>query len=301
LCNSRDNEVLVERNDLSGCDVNASWSDNGRWVMVSPDEWWLAYILVGMFSGFIAGLLGIGGGVVIVSVLTMMFDAQGVAHQHILHMALGTSMATIIFTATASVRAHHAHGAVFWPVVRTALPGVLIGTLLGTQLASLASTYALSLFFGLFMLCIAAQMAFSMHAKPGRTLPGRAGIVTAGGVIGCISALVAINGGSLTVSCMTWCNVRIQDAIGTAAALGLPIAIFGTLGYLWNGWGVEGLPEGTIGYVYIPALVCLMLSSSLTAPLGARMTHRLPVLRLRKIFAGLLVVLAAKMLWRVWS
>ena len=268
--------------------------------MMSPDWWWLAYAVLGLFSGYVAGLLGIGGGVLIVSALTMIFDAQGVSHDHILHLALGTSMATIIFTSFASLRAHHAHGAVIWPVVRDVIPGVIIGTFIGTQIAAHAATRGLALFFGLFILCIAVQMAFSLRPKPGRELPGRVGTTTAGAIIGCISALVAIGGGSLTVSWLSWCNVRIQHAIGTASAMGLPVAIFGTLGYLWNGRNIEGLPSGSLGYVYLPALLCLMLSSMITAPLGARMTHRMPVTTLKRIFAVLLVILAAKMLWSVW-
>jgi uncharacterized membrane protein YfcA len=268
--------------------------------MMSPDWWWLGYAVLGLFSGYVAGLLGIGGGVLIVSVLTMMFDAQGFERAHILHLALGTSMAAIIFTSIASLRAHHAHGAVIWPVVRDVIPGVILGTFLGTQIASHAATRGLALFFGLFILCIAAQMAFSLRPKPGRELPGRLGVTIAGTIIGCISALVAIGGGSLTVSWLTWCNVRIQHGIGTAAAMGLPIAVFGTLGYLWNGWHIEGLPTGSVGYVYLPALLCLMVTSMITAPVGARMTHRMPVVTLKRIFAALLVILAAKMLWSVW-
>lgn len=270
-------------------------------AMLNPDLWWLAYGVLGLFSGYVAGLLGIGGGVVIVSVLTMLFDAQGLPHEHILHLALGSSMATIIFTSIASLRAHHEHGAVMWPVVRDVIPGIILGTFIGTSIAGWAPTRGLAIFFGLFILCIAAQMAFSLKPKPGRDLPGRLGTTTAGAIIGCISSLVAIGGGSLTVSWLTWCNIRIQHAIGTASAMGLPVAIFGTLGYLWNGWGIESLPAGSVGFVYLPATLCLMVSSMLTAPLGARMAHRIPVLTLKRIFAGLLVILAAKMLYSVWG
>lgn len=268
---------------------------------MSLDWWWLAYSLLGLVSGYLAGLLGIGGGVLIVSVLTMLFDAQGFAHAHLLHLALGTSMATIIFTSLSSLRTHHAHGAVIWPVVRLVVPGVLIGTILGTRIAAHAPTRGLALFFGLFILVIATQMVFGLKPKPGRALPGWQGVSVAGALIGLLSALVAIGGGSLTVPWLSWCNVRIQQAIGTAAAMGFPIAIFGTLGYLWNGWGQAELPPGSVGYLYLPALVCLIVASMLTAPIGARMAHRMPVQTLKRAFAGLLVVLAAKMLYSVWS
>lgn len=267
--------------------------------MPVPDLWWLAYAVLGLFSGFVAGLLGIGGGVLIVSVLTMLFAAQGFEHAHILHLALGSSMATIIFTSIASLRTHHLHGAVIWPVVKHVIPGVILGTFVGTRIAAHAPTRALALFFGIFILCIAIQMAFSLRPAPGREIPGRLGCNLAGAIIGAISALVAIGGGSLTVSWLTWCNVRIQQAIGTASAMGLPVAIFGSLGYLWNGLQIEQLPSGSLGYIYLPATLCLLVASMFTAPYGARMAHRLPVQTLKRIFAALLVILAIKMLWTV--
>ena len=119
--------------------------------------------------------------------------------------------------------------------------------------------------------------------------------------IGVLSSLVAIGGGSLTVPFLTWCNVRIQQAIGTSAAIGLPIAIGGTLGYVFNGWGKAGLPAGSLGYVYLPALAILVAATMVTAPFGARLAHRLPVAILKRIFAGLLILLAAKMLWNLFS
>lgn len=262
--------------------------------------WLLAYLAVGIVSGFLAGLLGIGGGVIIVAVLTMVFAAQGLPHEHILHLALGTSMATIIFTAIASLRAHHAHGAVRWDLVRDLTPGVIVGTLLGSLIAARIPTRSLAVFFGLFILFVAVQMALNLKPKPGRELPGRFGVAGVGAGIGAISALVAIGGGSLTVPWLSWCNVKVHNAIGTSAAMGLPIALFGTLGYLWNGWGVAGLPAGSLGYVFLPALACLLVASMTMAPIGARLAHRLPVPALKRVFALLLILLAAKMLWDVW-
>ncbi|PKO87713.1 MAG: hypothetical protein CVU18_09845 [Betaproteobacteria bacterium HGW-Betaproteobacteria-12] len=260
-----------------------------------------AYLLTGGVAGFFAGLLGVGGGVVVVPVLAMLFAAQGFPEREVLHLALGTSMATILFTALSSLRAHHAHRAVLWPVLRRLTPGILLGTLLGAQLAGSLSSQALSIFFVAFMLFVAAQMIAERRPQPGRRLPGWPGLSLAGGVIGACSSLVAIGGGALTVPFLIWCNVRPQQAIGTSAAVGLPIAVGGSVGYVWNGWGHAGLPAGSLGFVYLPALGIILIASVLAAPFGARLAHRLPVRVLRRIFAGLLLLLSVKMLWSLYG
>lgn len=264
------------------------------------DLWWLAFIALGLFAGFLAGLLGLGGGAVMVPLLASLFDAQGFPREQVLHLALGTSMATIVFTAASSLRAHHQHGAVLWPVVGALTPGIVLGTFLGTLIAARVSTHGLALFFACFIAFVAVQMALNLKPKPAREMPGRGGLFAAGSGIGGISALVAIGGGSLTVPFLTWCNVPVPRAIGTSAATGLPIAFFGTLGYLWNGWGVPGLPVWSLGYVYLPALALVMAGSVLTAPLGARLAHRLPVATLKRVFSGVLLLLAAQMLYRLY-
>ncbi len=212
--------------------------------------WWLAYIALGLFTGFFAGMLGIGGGLVMVPALTMMFAAQAAfPGSEILHLALGTSMATILFTALASLRAHHRHGAVLWRVVGQITPGILLGTLLGTLFASSVPARPLAIFFTAFVCLVAVQMILNLKPKPSRDLPGAAGVIAVGVGIGALSALVAIGGGSLTVPFLTWCNVRVQHAIGTSAAVGFPIAVGGSLGYIYNGWGHPGLPEWSLGYI----------------------------------------------------
>lgn len=264
--------------------------------------WILAYLALGAFAGFFAGMLGIGGGLVMVPLLTMIFSAQGgFPAGEVLHMALGTSMAVIIFTAIASLRAHHRHGAVLWPVVFFITPGILLGTLAGAGVAAKIPAQPLAVFFTGFVMLIALQMGFNIKPQAARELPGRAGVTAVGFGIGVLSALVAIGGGSLTVPFLTWCNVRVQLAIGTSAAVGLPIAIGGTAGYVFNGWAHTDLAAGQLGYVYLPALALLIASSMLTAPFGARTAHRLPVATLKRIFAGLLVVLAGKMLWGLFA
>lgn len=262
-------------------------------------EWLVAYLALGAFVGFFAGLLGVGGGGIMVPILTTLFAAQGVPREHLVHLALGTSMAAIVVTSVASLRAHHKHGAVRWDIVRGVAPGVLLGTFGGTFIASRVPTTPLAIFFGCFMAYVALQMILNVKPKPSRELPGTVGLAGVGGVIGVISALVAIGGGSLSVPFMTWCNVKVQHAIGTSAAIGLPIAVAGTLGYLINGWNVADTPPLSLGFVYLPALVLVTVVSTFTAPLGARLAHRLPVATLRRIFAGMLMLLCAKMLHSV--
>lgn len=264
--------------------------------------WVAPYLVLGAFTGFAAGMLGIGGGLVLVPLLTLMFSAQGIFPPgEVLHMALGTSMASIIFTAIASLRAHHSHGAVLWNVVKTITPGILIGTGIGTLFAANVPVRPLAVFFAVFVCLVALQMALNLKPKPSRELPGALGVGAMGLVIGGLSSLVAIGGGALTVPFLSWCNVQVQKAIGTSAAVGLPIAIGGTVGYVFNGWNVTGLPPGSLGFVYLPALAVLVVASMLTAPYGARMAHRLPVPTLKRIFAVLLVVLAVKMVWSLFS
>lgn len=264
-------------------------------------EWLAAYLALGAFVGFFAGLLGVGGGAIMVPMLTTFFAAQGFPREHLVHLALGTSMAGIVITSISSLRAHHAHGAVRWDIVRGIAPGVLAGTFAGTFVASRAPTQPLAIFFACFTAYVAVQMILNVKPKPSRELPGTAGLVGVGGVIGAISSLVAIGGGSLSVPFMTWCNVKMQNAIGTSSAIGFPIALGGALGYIWNGWGAAGLPSGSLGFVYVPAVVGVAAVSVLTAPIGARLTHQLPVKTLKRVFAGILLALAGKMMWGLFS
>lgn len=263
-------------------------------------EWILAYLTLGAVVGFMAGLLGIGGGGIMVPVLTALFAAQGIAPEHLVHMSLGTSMAAIVITAFSSTRTHNRHQGVLWPVVWRITPAILIGTLASTWLAALLPTRALGIFFACFMGYVSLQMVLNIKPAPSRQLPGNVGFSFAGLFIGGISALVAIGGGSLTVPFLTWCNVRIQQAIGTSAAVGLPIALAGSLGYMINGWGIAGTPNYSLGYVYLPAVVLISAVSYFTAPIGAGLAHRLPVATLKKAFAALLLLLSLKMLQTIF-
>ncbi|MEC8859524.1 MAG: sulfite exporter TauE/SafE family protein [Pseudomonadota bacterium] len=263
---------------------------------VSMLSWLLAYLALGAVTGLLAGLFGIGGGAVMVPVLTVLFAEQGFVSDYVVHLALGTSMATIIPTSIASLRAHHSRGAVLWPAVRGLAPGIIVGTFAATFLAAGLSPRPLAIFFFCFMCYVAVQMTLNRKPPPSRQLPGATALAGVGSVIGGISALVAIGGGTMTVPFLTWCNTRIQTAIGTSAAVGLPIALAGTLGYLINGWSIASLPEQSLGFIYWPAVLVMAVASQLTAPLGVRLAHSLPVATLKKLFAALVLVLALQML-----
>lgn len=255
----------------------------------------LIYLFLGAVAGILAGLLGIGGGLVIVPMLVFSFGWQHFPDTQLMHLALGTSMASIIFTSVSSFMAHHKRGAVHWDAVKKIVPGILTGTFLGSCLAARLSTGFLKGFFVVFLYYVALQMLLKRSPKPSRALPGWGGMGAVGGVIGLFSSLVGIGGGTLSVPFLVWCNLPLHTAIGTSAAIGFPIAIAGAVGYVYNGWHVAGLPSGSFGFVYFPALVGLVAASVLTAPLGVRLAHSLPVDRLKMLFAGILLIVATKM------
>lgn len=258
---------------------------------------WIAYIVLGLFAGFVAGLLGVGGGLIIVPVLAFIFAAHHFPEPYVIHLALGTSLASIVFTSISSVRAHHAHAAVDWKIFRALTPGIVIGTLLGTVLVAYLPAHFLKIFFVVFVFYVGTQMLLNIKPKAARDLPGLPGMFAAGNVIGMVSSLVGIGGGTLSVPFMTWCNVQLHRAIGTSSAIGVPIAIAGTVGYVVNGLAVRtALPEHSLGFIYWPALLSIVVASILTAPLGAKLAHRLPVKKLKNIFAFLLYILGVRML-----
>lgn len=257
----------------------------------------LLFLLIGAIAGVLAGLLGVGGGLVIVPMLTYAFTVEGVPHQHILHMALGTSLATIIFTAISSLGAHHRRGAVLWRIVTRITPGILVGTFCGSWVASQLSTDFLKVFFSFFLLFVGTQMLLDFKPKAAREIPGIPGMFGAGNVIGIFSSLVGIGGGTLSVPFMLYHNVPLHTAIGTSAAIGLPIAVSGTIGYIVNGLGQEGLPALSLGYIHLTGLSGVALASFTTAPLGAKLAHSLPVKKLKRFFAILLYVVGARMLY----
>lgn len=258
---------------------------------------WILYPVFGSIAGVLAGLLGVGGGIVIVPILVFLFTSQAFPREHIMQMALATSLGSIMFTSVSSFRAHHKRGAVHWDIVKRITPGILIGTFGGTWIAAMLSTTFLKVFFACFLYYVAAQMLANFKPKPARQLPRPAGMVGVGSVIGVVSSLVGIGGGSLSVPFMSWCNVPMHHAIGTSAAIGFPIAVAGTLGYIVNGLNITGLPAWNLGYLNIPALFGIAVFSMLTAPLGARLAHKLPVVALKRVFAVFIIIIASRMVW----
>jgi uncharacterized membrane protein YfcA len=255
-------------------------------------------LLLGSATGFMAGLLGIGGGMVLVPFMTLLLTHKGVAPELVVKMAIATSLATICFTSMSSVRAHHQRGAVLWPVVGRMTPGILLGSLLGAQLATALPATALELAFAGFVSFSALQMLRDAKPTPSRQLPGPAGMVAAGGLVGLLAALVGAGGAFVCVPFLTWCNVKIHNAVASSAALGFPVALAGTAGYVMAGHSLKGLPPGAMGYLYLPALFTVATASVLTAPLGAGMAHRLRREPLKRIFVILLFSLSAYMLLR---
>ena len=259
--------------------------------------WWLAYPLLGMFAGFIAGLFGVGGGLTLVPFMLMLFAAQGFVEAHLMHLALGTSMATIAVTSISSMRAHHLHAAVRWDIVKGLAPGLLLGTLGGSLAAGFVPTRPLAICFTAIVYYASLQMMLDFKPKPHRGLPGRLAQFGVGTGIGIVSSLVAAGGGFMSIPFMVFCNVTIHKAIGTSSALGFPIAVAGLAGYVAAGWNAASLPDHSLGYVYLPAFAGIVMFSFMTAPFGARMAHRLPVKQMKRGFGGFLALLASKMLY----
>lgn len=254
---------------------------------------------LGLCTGFLAGLLGIGGGMIMVPFITAILTARGVAPDLSVKVAIATSMATIIFTSVSSVRAHHKRGAVRWDIVRRLAPGIVVGAALASLgVFSLLKGAWLALVFAAFVGFSATQMLLNRKPRPSRTLPGTAGQFGAGSLIGFLSGLVGAGGGFVSVPFMTWCNVAIHNAVATSAALGFPIALANAAGYVVAGQGVAGLPTGSVGYVYVPALVVIASASVLMAPLGVKAAHALPVQSLKRVFASVLYLLAAYMIYK---
>ena len=261
---------------------------------------WLAYLAIGALVGFAAGLLGIGGGVVMVPLLVFVFSASGIAADQVLHIALGTALAAMVFTSVSSMRAHHQHGAVDWTIARAMSPGMLVGSFGAALVAGFIPTRPLAIGFTALVFYAGTQILLDLRPPGSRDLPGAPGLFTAGAAIGAISSLLAAGGAFMTIPFLTWCKVPLRRAIGTAAANGLPIAIAGTAAYVINGLRADGLPRFSVGYVYLPALALVVATSMLAAPMGARLAHRLPVKRLRTIFALMLFGFATKMLVGLW-
>lgn len=254
------------------------------------------YLITGAFVGVAAGLLGIGGGLIIVPVLatalTYFIDSS-----QTVHIAIATSLATIFITSFSSAYAHHKHGAVRWDVFKLLAFGVLMGAFIGGWLSQFIASSMLSKIFGVLELLIAINMLLALKPNPSRQLPGFVGNTAAGTVIGSLSSVVGIGGGTLTTPYQVWNNISMHQAIATSAAVSLPVALAGSLGYILAGMQATDLPAYTTGYIYWPAFFGIILASVFTAPIGAKLAHKLPVKTLKRAFGVFLIVLAIKMLF----
>jgi uncharacterized membrane protein YfcA len=261
----------------------------------------LELLLLGACTGFLAGLLGIGGGMLLVPFMTLILSHRGVSADLAVKMAIATSMATILFTSVSSVRAHHRRGAVRWDLVRGLAPGIVLGGLLaGAGLFAVLKGTTLALVFAVFVAFSATQMLLDRKPAAARQMPGGAGRLAAGGLIGFVSGLVGAGGGFISVPFMTWCNVAIHQAVATSAALGFPIALANTTGYVVGGWNLPAPLPGAVGYLWLPGLAVIATASVLFAPLGARTAHAMDVRQLKRAFACTLYALALYMATRAF-
>ena len=261
-------------------------------------DWWWAYLAVGVFVGFFSGLLGIGGGALMVPLLAFIFAAKGFAPQYVVHLALGTCVAAMLFTATSSARSHHRHKAVNARVLARMVPGIVIGTLAGAALASRLDARLLTLAFTVLIFYAATLMVIEVKAQAARELPGAARMSAVAAAIGLFSSLTATGGSAMAVAYLVRRSLSVHEAIGTASALSWSLALVGTIGYLAAGWGLPALPEWSIGFIYLPALVLIVATSMLMAPVGASVAHRTPGRTLKRLFAVVLYALAVGMLLR---
>lgn len=260
----------------------------------------IIYLLIGAIAGFTAGLFGVGGGLIIVPILYIVFTQMNYDPNVIMHIAVGTSLATIIVTSISSVTAHHKKGAVLWQVFRNLAPGLVLGSFLGAGVADLMSGQHLQLLIGVFAVWMAYKMFRGAHAviDPNRHLPSAALQFAAGGGIGVASAIFGIGGGSLTVPFLNRHGVVMQKAVATSAACGLPIAVAGAIGFMWFGAREHIDVPNTIGYVHIYAFLGISTMSFITAKFGAKVAHRLSAAMLKKCFAGLLVVVGCYFIYK---
>lgn len=258
----------------------------------------ITLLILGVLSGILAGMLGIGGGMILVPILAFILLKQGVPADHVVHAALATSLAVILFTSLSSMRAHHKAKAIRWDIVKRITPGILLGSLLGTKLVSYLPTRELALVFGCFVLFSAYQMYADKKPKPSRALPSTSGLIAIGLPIGSLSSIVGAGGGFISVPFMVWCNVPIRTAVATSAALGFPIAVFSSIGYVLNGQHLQGMPTGSWGFVFWPAVLCVAATSVLSAPIGAQLAHSLPVQHIKRAFAVLLCAVALSMIYK---
>lgn len=261
----------------------------------------VAFLLTGVFSGLVAGMLGIGGGMIIVPVVVAILDSQGIGAGNSVKIAVATSLAIIIPTAISSTRAHHKSGMLRWDIFKNMLAGILIGTAVGGLLVDMLPEGALKVIFGTGCFLVAAKMITNAKPKPSRQLPKALGLNLMGGFNGALSTMLGIGGGTITVPFLVWCNVNMRQAVATSAACGLPISLGGALTLALAGSDPSlNLPAGNWGYIFLPAWLFISISAIIFAPIGAKLSQHLPVLWLKMLIGFFLIASGSKMLWSVW-
>ncbi len=254
------------------------------------------FLALGAVAGMAAGLFGVGGGLIIVPTLLWIFRGHGVDESIVMHLAIGTSLATIIVTSISSIYAHNKRKAVLWNLFVMLTPGIVLGAWLGAAVADQLSSVWLQKVFALFVVSVALHLVLDVNFGSGRNIPGKVGMSVAGMVIGMISSIVGIGGGSMTVPFLHWNGVNIRNAVATSSACGFPIALAGTIGFVVAGWGEVALPAGSTGYVYWTAMPWIVVTTFIFAPLGAKLAHRMPTHTLRRLFAVLLFVVGVRLM-----
>jgi len=255
----------------------------------------LGYMLVGLLAGFVGGLFGVGGGVVIVPLLLLSFNAQGVDPSVSTHMAIGTSLAVIVFISSSSLWAHHKMGGVDWSAFKKLVGGIAVGSVLGGVVATGLAGTTLQIAFGCLLIVLGLQAGFGLRPVSGQALPGKFAMNCAGGVIGFLSAMFGIGGGSVTTPYLLWCGLPMRRAIGSSAACGLPVGFFSAITYSVG--SASSVPEWTLGYVYLPALIGITLMTSLSVRWGAALAHYWPEATMKKLFTILSVLLGIRFIW----
>ena len=262
-------------------------------------ETWLVVfskcLVLGAVIGFMAGLLGIGGGLIAVPALLHILPSVGIPAEHLPHVAIATSLAAIILTSLSSARAHNKRENIPWELFRSMLPGFVLGAICSGFISELIEASFLQQIFAVFVILMAIQMAFPFRPNSNRSMPSTVSLFFAAAIIAIIAGLMGIGGGVLLIPFLTWCGLQMRYAIGFSSATGLLIALFGSIGYTLAGWNVATLPEGTIGFIYLPALVGIATTSILIAPLGAKAATNWPTAKLKKIFAVFLAFVGLKL------
>jgi len=263
------------------------------------DQWlpemFIEFALIGILAGYLAGFLGIGGGFVVVPALTYLFLRDPATAPWAIHMAVATSLGTMLVTSLSSIIAHQRKGAIRWSLVRSLAGGLVVGAILGAAVADRLNGDALVRVFGIFAILAGLQLILSRQPDGEKPLPGRPMLSLTGVIIGGISSLIGIGGGALTGPWQLWHGIRAQNAVATSAACGYPIAIAGTVSFILFGLGNQ-LPSGALGYVHVPAFLGIALTSAMAAPLGAATVHRLQPKLVKRLFGGFLILVGLRML-----